>query len=37
MKQALTTCIRLTGTHTYRVGLQYFRLAEKQLKYGETK
>lgn len=27
MKQSLTTCIRQTGTHTNRVGIQYFKLA----------
>lgn len=37
MKQALTTCIRSTGTHTEKSGSQYFKLAEKQLKYGEKK
>lgn len=35
MKQALTTCIRSTGTHTYRAGLGYFRLAERQFGYGD--
>lgn len=34
MKQALTTCIRSTGTHTTRAGNQYFKLAEKQWKFG---
>lgn len=34
MKLALTNSIRVTGTHTERTGIQYYRLAEKQLKYG---
>lgn len=35
MKQALTTCIRSIGTHTQRAGIQYFKLAEKQLQFGD--
>lgn len=34
MKQALTTCIRSTGTHTDRAASQYFKLAERQLRCG---
>jgi hypothetical protein len=35
MKQALTTSIRSVGAHTDRTAIQYFKLAEKQMMYGE--
>jgi hypothetical protein len=35
MKQALTTCIRSTGTQTDLAAVQYFKLGEKEMMHGE--